>query len=78
MAKEKPKMGLTKEEMKQYLALKEAIDFEDVFGVDDLRQEAYFSKRITEKQEQEIWNKLRKIYGEKRVNVVLQDVYDEW
>jgi|ACXJ01.1.fsa_nt_gi hypothetical protein len=78
MTKEKPKMGLTKEEMKQYLALKEAIDFNDVFGVDDLIQEAYFSKRITEKQEQEIWNKLRKIYGEKRVNVVLQDVYDEW
>jgi len=69
--------GLTKAELKEYQGLIEAIDFDDVFGVNDMRRYSLLQSKITEPQDSRIWANLVKVYGSKRVREVLKEKYGE-
>lgn len=68
--------NLSKKERKELAGLIEVTDFDDVFGVNDLKRQANLGSKASEADMENVWSKLRKIYGNKRVNQVLEDKYD--
>jgi Uri superfamily endonuclease len=68
--------NLNKKERKDLVELIEVIDFAEVFGVSDLKYESHLVSKANEADMENVWSQLRKVYGDKRVNQVLENKYD--
>ena len=67
--------GLTKKGIKALISLIEMIDFEEIFSVSDLTNEALLKSYATEKQMEKIWEEIEKAYGHKRFREVMEEKY---
>ncbi|MDG6999552.1 MAG: hypothetical protein JRN15_10600 [Nitrososphaerota archaeon] len=73
----KDKKGLTQKGVNLLIDEREAIDFDDCFGVSDCIQLMVLERFVTESQDKRIWNKLREKYGDRKVRDVLMSRYGE-
>jgi hypothetical protein len=73
----KDRKGLTAKGIRLLISRREAVDFTDCFGVRDCVEMAILEHFVTAEQDEEIWNTLRKEFGDDKVDEVIASKFGD-